>query len=248
VKVKKIPQQLIPLAFLLALAVAALVIMRLVLLPETFGEYGHYRALAVDDVAALDIAYAGHQACAECHDDVYELKQQSNHRGVACEACHGPAAAHIEAPDEYAPEVPRNREHCTLCHGYNPTRPTGFPQIIPELHNPRQPCMTCHQPHHPELPHAPEECAACHRQIVNEKAVSHHASLSCTTCHDLPAEHLVDPVMVRALKPSTREKCGQCHASNADSAPEIPRIELATHGEGYLCWECHYPHQPEANR
>jgi ribosomal protein S27AE len=28
--------------------------------------------------------------------------------------------------------------------------------------------------------------------------------------------------------------------------PEIPRVEMRTHGERYLCWQCHYPHFPES--
>jgi len=62
------------------------------MVPESFGKYGHYRANAVDDVMNLDIAYAGFEACADCHDDVVETKAGSRHAGVACESCHGPAA------------------------------------------------------------------------------------------------------------------------------------------------------------
>ncbi len=247
-KTSRIPQQLIPVAILIIMAIATLLIARMLLLPKTFGKYGHYRAEAVDDVAALEIAFAGYQACYDCHDDVYETKQKSNHQGVSCEACHGPAAQHIEAPDEYIPDAPRERGLCILCHGYNRSRPTGFPQIIPELHNPGQACMSCHEPHNPLLPHPPEDCTACHRQIASEKMVSHHTSLSCTTCHTAPAEHLINPVAVRAEKPTTKEICGQCHATGADSPRDIPRIELETHGERYLCWDCHYPHSPEANK
>lgn len=52
-----------------------------------------------------------------------------HHSGVACESCHGPALAHVEAPDEYIPDAPRGRKGCMLCHGYNPARPSGFPEI-----------------------------------------------------------------------------------------------------------------------
>lgn len=244
----KIPQQLIPLAFLLILAVIALVISRMLLVPKTFGEYGHYRAETVDEIAGLEIAYAGYQACYDCHDDVYETKQQSRHQRVSCEACHGPAAQHIEAPDENIPSAPRDRGYCTLCHGYIPARPTGFPQIIPELHNPSQACMSCHEPHNPLVPHTPEDCTACHRQIASEKTVSPHSTLSCTTCHIVPAEHLANPALVGAEKPIAKETCGQCHAVGADSPRGIPRIDLETHGERYICWDCHYPHSPKAKK
>ena len=42
-----------------------------------------------------------------------------------------------------------------------------------------------------------------------------------------------------------RAFCGQCHAPDAKSDKEIPRVDMATHGERYVCWQCHYPHMPE---
>jgi ribosomal protein S27AE len=47
-------------------------------------------------------------------------------------------------------------------------------------------------------------------------------------------------------KPAGREFCAKCHGREAASPPEIPRIDLASHGGRYLCWDCHYPHSPEA--
>ena len=32
----------------------------------------------------------------------------------------------------------------------------------------------------------------------------------------------------------------------ADSPAEIPRVDLASHAGRDLCWQCHYPHFPEA--
>ncbi|MFQ5869027.1 MAG: hypothetical protein ACE5JC_03900 [Candidatus Zixiibacteriota bacterium] len=221
---------------------------RILFVPHSFGKYGHYRADVVEEIISQEISYAGYQACVDCHDDVHELKAKSNHRGVSCEACHGPAAEHIEAPDEFTPRTPRERGYCPLCHGYNPSRPTGFPQIIVDLHNPGKACMSCHNPHNPLLPHAPEECSACHREIASQKMVSHHTSLACTRCHTVPEEHLVHPRFALAEKPARREFCGQCHGQEAPSPREIPRIDLHTHGERYLCWDCHYPHHPEASR
>ena len=246
-KRRGIPQQLIPLAIIFTIAIAGLIIARQVMVPESFGKYGHYRADAVDDVRNLDIAYAGFEACADCHDDVVETKAGSRHAGVACEACHGPAAEHIEAPDEFQPDAPRGRGYCPLCHGYDPARPTGFPQIIPTAHNPGKACMSCHEPHNPHTPRTPEECSACHRDIANTKALSHHAALPCTQCHVVPEQHKDDPRLVRATKPKERSQCGECHAVDADSDRHIPRIDLTTHEPRYTCWDCHYPHHPEAS-
>jgi hypothetical protein len=241
-----IPRQVISLAIIAVLAIAALITARIILVPHSFGQYGHYRADAVPEIASQPIQYAGLHACAECHDDIYQVKLTSYHRGLSCEVCHGPAAKHASAPDETLPRVPRDREQCILCHGFNPSRPTGFPQINAQLHNPGRACITCHSPHSPTLPHSPDDCSACHRGIANQKAVSPHTTLACTTCHEVSPEHLTNPRLAVAQKPASRDFCGQCHAQDAASAPEIPRIDLASHGERYLCWDCHYPHHPEA--
>ncbi len=106
----KIPQQVYPLALIILVALAALITARQLLIPESFGKYGFYRADAVGEIASQEISYAGARVCNECHDDIYETKQDSKHRGVSCEVCHGPAANHTEEPDEYTPNIPSERE------------------------------------------------------------------------------------------------------------------------------------------
>ncbi len=245
-KESKFPQQIVSLAILFTILISSLIVARILLVPESFGKYGHYRANAVDEIKALEINYAGALACHECHEDIVDEKARSNHRNVSCEVCHGAAARHTEAPDEFTPGAPRGRGHCPLCHGYDRSRPTGFPQIITELHNPGKACMTCHEPHNPLLPHTPEECSACHREISIQKKVSPHESLECTRCHVATEQHLVTPRFALAQKPMKREFCGECHSKGASSPKDILKIDLDTHYERYLCWDCHYPHHPEA--
>ena len=54
-KLSRFPQQVIPLAILFGLAIVGLILIRHFLVPDTFGEYGHYRAKAVDEIAALPV-------------------------------------------------------------------------------------------------------------------------------------------------------------------------------------------------
>lgn len=239
------PQQAVRLIAIFALLATAFVAARTFLLPDTFGEEGPYRAAAVDAIIAREIKYAGHNACATCHRGIEERRMTSNHRGVVCEVCHGPAAAHVNAPLDTRPPAPRERGFCPLCHGYDPSRPTGFPQINPVAHNPLTPCMACHDPHAPEPPIVPEECSACHGQIARQKSVSHHATLPCVTCHTADETHKTDPRSVRPEKPTDRSFCGACHAEDAPTPVTIPRVDMGEHGDHYLCWECHYPHYPE---
>ena len=241
------PQQLTRLLVAFALFTGGLVLARHFLTPKTFGERGHYRAAAVVAIEQRPVRYAGREACADCHADKVAVHNQGRHQTVACEVCHGPAAAHIQSPVENSLPAPRQRGYCPLCHGYEPSRPTGFPQIDPVTHNPVKACITCHDPHHPEPPHVPEDCSACHGEIARTKAVSRHALLACTQCHKTPEQHKVSPRLMRPDKPRDRAFCGQCHAKEAASPKEIPRIDIASHGGRYLCWQCHYPHLPEAN-
>ena len=239
------PQQVSRLVFFLGLSVVGLLVARQFLTPPTFGQWGHYRAAAIDSVLAEPIHYAGEAVCLDCHDDVVELKSESRHRSVACEVCHGPSVEHADDPDEALPSAPRRRSLCPLCHGYNASRPTGFPQIDPVAHNPVKPCISCHDPHQPVTPHVPEECSACHGQIARTKAVSHHAEHACTQCHEVPEAHKDTPRLVAAGKPTSEEVCGLCHSRRATSQRTVPRVAMASHGNGKLCWHCHYPHRPE---
>jgi hypothetical protein len=241
------PQQVKRLLGLFVAIVVIFIIVRRIFVPPSFGKYGHYRATSISSIVSQEIKYAGEITCAECHDDIVSIKNKSYHRGLSCEVCHGPAYAHTQAPDEVELPAPKKRSYCPLCHGYNPSRPTGFPQIDPARHNPLKPCITCHNPHDPRPPTIPRECDPCHTEIARTKIVSPHALLPCTQCHEARDEHKVYPRKFLPSKPESREFCGQCHAEEAKSPPEIPRVDLSTHGNATLCWECHYPHSPEAH-
>jgi hypothetical protein len=246
VRIGNMPDQVIRLVILFAILTTGLVVLRKHFVPESFGVEGHFRADAVIVEAEKPMQYAGAQVCGDCHEDEWNLKSSSFHRGVACETCHGAAAAHVDAPDETTPVVPTGRSLCLSCHVYNPSRPTGFPQVVADTHNPNKACMECHNPHEPTPPQTPSTCGACHATVARTKAVSHHATLDCETCHTAPPEHRLNPRAYVVKKPADRSLCGRCHAKEADSPRNIPRIDLATHGGNYVCWQCHYPHYPEA--
>lgn len=240
------PGQVKRLVIFIVMLIAVFVPVRNLLIPDDFGRYGHYRASALEDAAALPIKYAGRQVCFDCHDDVVETKLGGYHKNLSCEICHGAAAQHADEPDEFTPDAPRERGKCPLCHGYLASRPTGFPQIVTAGHNPLKPCISCHDPHDPVPPETPKECEACHAAIARTKAVSHHVYLDCTDCHVAPEEHKINPRQHRPSKPDSRAHCGGCHAKDAETSFDTKRVDLDEHGNGYVCWQCHYPHMPEA--
>jgi ribosomal protein S27AE len=242
-----IPQQFRHLGIVVAVILAAVLIVRFVVIPRSYLSTATHESATVARELAKPVSYAGMATCADCHSDEDETKSRGFHKSLACETCHGPSAKHADDPENVKPPAPRDRKFCPVCHAYDQSRPTGFPQINPITHNPVKPCITCHNPHDPVPPETPKECAACHAQIERTKAVSAHALLPCTTCHTAPEQHRQLPRSVLPSKPETREFCGQCHAASS-SNPDAPKISLAEHGGRYLCWQCHYPHLPEGRR
>ncbi|HEY6865787.1 MAG TPA: multiheme c-type cytochrome [Candidatus Eisenbacteria bacterium] len=240
----KLPEQVTRIGVVTGILVAVVLVLRFVVIPASYFSRSLHESATVTRETARTVSFAGSAACVDCHADEVETKARGYHKGLACETCHGPSQAHVEDPTSVKPYAPRDRKFCPVCHQYDSARPTGFPQINPTVHNPLKPCITCHQPHDPVPPHVPQECSACHAQIERTKAVSAHALLPCVTCHTVSQQHKITPRAALPTKPQTREFCGQCHATGAAN-PDAPKIDLATHGGSYLCWQCHYPHLPE---
>lgn len=148
-------RHIVHLCVLLAIAITGFVAARRFLLPDTFGQIGHYRAAALEVIKFKPVRHAGAIACADCHSDVVDLKSSSKHAGVGCESCHGPGAAHAEDPDSAGARPERHlskdrRIFCGACHSENVSRPSFMPQVHLMLHYPKQSCTDCHKPHSPK--------------------------------------------------------------------------------------------------
>jgi hypothetical protein len=240
----KIPDALVRVVVVFVILAGVALLVRF-LLPSSLKDKPAFVAATVEREMAKSVRYAGSNVCADCHEE-FSLKKTGYHRNLSCETCHGAAKDHSENPTETKPTMPRLREFCVRCHAYNPSRPTGFPQINPASHNPLKPCIVCHNPHDPKPPNVPTECGACHGEIERTKSFSPHVELGCTTCHVVPEAHKITPRAIIASIPAEREFCGKCHAKDSQ-VKETPKIDLTSHGEKYLCWQCHYPHMPEVD-
>ncbi|MBI4179659.1 hypothetical protein HY522_09595 [bacterium] len=144
------------LAAILVVGVTSFIVVRRLLVPATFGEIGHYRAAAIEQIKSKPVRHAGADACVDCHSDVSDLKSTSKHAGIHCESCHGPGAAHAEDPDSADARPTRHlaqprRLFCGACHSESISRPPFMRQVHLEIHYPKQPCTDCHQSHHPEV-------------------------------------------------------------------------------------------------
>ena len=94
--------------------------------PATFGQYGHYRAAAIGEIAARPLHYAGHDACETCHTDVLDMKKAGKHAHVNCEACHGPLSQHADDPGTVTPAKLDTAILCVRCHAASAARPKTF--------------------------------------------------------------------------------------------------------------------------
>jgi hypothetical protein len=145
-----IPPQLPRLAIAFGVFIALFLVLRHFLVPETFGEFGHYRGASLADNQLPEIHYAGQQVCFECHQDVEDLKKEDVHSEIHCETCHGPGQKHVTSGEAKDIEKPSGREFCGNCHGINAAKPksTVF-QIDMNKHNIGKNCTECHNPHQP---------------------------------------------------------------------------------------------------
>lgn len=138
-------------AGLFVLAFLVFLVVRRYVVPQSFGEYGHYRGAAMDDIAAHPIKFAGHSACESCHTDIADVKVKGAHAHVNCEACHGALAVHAADPTSMTPVKPDTATLCARCHTASAARPKDFPQVDPADHSSGAACQTCHNPHSPAI-------------------------------------------------------------------------------------------------
>lgn len=145
-----IPPQLPRLALAFAIFISLFLLLRHFLIPDTFGDYGHYRADALIDNAQVEMHYAGQQACFACHQDIEDSKALDVHSEIRCEACHGPGLKHVLSSELADILKPADRESCGLCHAINAAKQkSAIFQVDLSKHNLDKNCIECHNPHQP---------------------------------------------------------------------------------------------------
>ncbi len=130
--------------------VGVFILVQQYLKPDSFGEYGHYRADAITDNLQKPTYYKGEEECTSCHQEVYDLKYSDLHSEIKCESCHSPKInANMEC-EIMPPQFDGTIEFCASCHATNPARlKKGVPQLDLNDHEKGQNCIECHNPHAP---------------------------------------------------------------------------------------------------
>jgi hypothetical protein len=202
---------------------------RKLLLPDTFGTIGHYRADSLKDILKLKKIYQGKEACAPCHEN-YNILEKDVHYDTQCENCHGPGNVHIAQIETFLKQnnlkptesgkylketlkviskemaqMPKEYtlEGCLFCHRKLDSRPHDFAQIDPKEHY--------------KFLHVTDN------------------SIRCVECHN-PHEplFLLDPVSQARIHPTIFE-CEQCHKER----PEKSNKDVVNHPVIFECEDCH---------
>jgi hypothetical protein len=145
-----IPPQIPRLLLAFTIFILLFLTVRHFLVPDTFGEYGHYRGASLIDNEQAEMHYAGHKACLECHQDIEDIKATDLHSGITCETCHGPGQKHVASGEAGDIFRPGSREDCGICHAVNSAkRKSVIAQIDLNVHNTGKKCIECHNAHQP---------------------------------------------------------------------------------------------------
>jgi hypothetical protein len=142
-------EHLIRLAGVVAACLIGFVLLRRAVIPEAFGQLGHYRPAALQDNEGRPLSYAGQAECAVCHEAENKDRVSGRHARIACEACHGPQAQHAADPEK-RPAKADVVALCTNCHAKDAAKPIFLPQVSIKDHYPGA-CNDCHQPHKPKM-------------------------------------------------------------------------------------------------
>ena len=215
-------------------------------------------------ISAPAEAYAGSEACQQCHKAEFQKlgttkmgrrflhQPQDQREALACENCHGPAAAHVDSGGKKntgglisfmkgdRTPVEQRTAMCLSCHEKNARL---FWQG--SSHEARDvTCTNCHRVHENLSPRHQlakgdeiQTCAQCHpEKRAQQLRISRHplleGKMSCTSCHN--PHGTVTPQLLK--ENSVNDTCFTCHAEKR--GPFLWEHAPVTES----CTNCHQPH------
>ncbi len=166
--------------------------------------------------------------------------------GIACEACHGPALAHIEAQQNplarYArhlsPSEPkdlmngRDGELCGTCHALLTQSPEPHPITTEDILERRG---------DPEIldsywPDLTTRVAGRELTGLGASPCFTEGHINCTNCHSV---HDGDPAGLMSKGMESDRACGGCHPKITEAPSEHTHHRAGS--EGSRCYNCHMP-------
>ncbi len=143
---------------ILLVGLVSFFIVRALLIPKSFGEFGHYNAADLAVQRDRPVRHGGRASCAPCHKEEFEKVTKGVHKKVECENCHAPVVEHASNKKKTA-NMPTDKSAtlCLRCHEQLAARPRKFPQIVLAAHldemeeeMSNEVCVQCHVPHAPK--------------------------------------------------------------------------------------------------
>ena len=142
--------------FLLIVGGVGFLVIRSLLIPDSFGEQGPFRSVALAELATPPSVIQADSVCLECHQDIGDEREDALHVSVSCIHCHGLAREHVaqarkavDSPDVTIPPAQewdgdfmttidlynaKDRKACLVCHETVIGMPEDFAQITVAAH------------------------------------------------------------------------------------------------------------------
>lgn len=182
-------------------------------------------------VAGPSAQYAGAQACAECHENIYnqESKTPHSHAWQTLKNIHQEANA-----------------NCVVCHTVGFGLPTGFKAELTTPHLAGVQCENCH---------GPAAAHAANEMDLTKRPRPELAGQVCGGCHNTSHTPTFDEwkssghfAVVEDMNPAGRiSACGRCHSGSARLAlreGKNPAVAVTNDANvGITCVVCHDPHE-----
>lgn len=153
------------LTIILVIALTAFLLLKDLAVPASWDATAWYRTDALTDLQQQPARFGGNESCrgSQCHEPkanhqarLDEL-QNSVHKTLACETCHGPLIDHAQGEHKVGDAHLARGKLCLRCHGALLGRAEKVAQFSPEfpIHKMMQvteekPCIDCHSPHAPK--------------------------------------------------------------------------------------------------
>ena len=151
-------RHIISLLIIIVVLGAGFFLARALLMPESFGRYGHYRGDNVKEQMSVPLVHMESAFCEDCHETQYGDWLANKHLTVNCEVCHGHWEIHNG--NLKTMKVVKSDDACMICHQRLTGRPEDFPQVVSlvqHIEDKEEPaegaevCLSCHDPHKPLL-------------------------------------------------------------------------------------------------
>lgn len=147
-------------------ALTGFILLKGLAVPKSWDADAWYRRDSLPLLQSERALYGGNESCgsAGCHEkpekdheEKHEWLADDEHKGLACESCHGPLRNHVVEGRKVADaDIVEDSSLCLRCHGPTVARPETLAQFDESTGRHKRKgitkaslCLDCHDPHEP---------------------------------------------------------------------------------------------------